>query len=74
MPLLAEKKKDTYKCNLRKVIMLDSVEHVWWLRRNLHLAEAMLAFHSTRVQVETSTPPPIPYKSDKKLLLCVKSH
>ena len=29
----------------------------------LRLAEAMLAFHSTRAQVETSNP--IPYKSDE---------
>ena len=32
----------------------------------LRLAESMLAFHSTRVQVESSNPPPFPYKSDKK--------
>ena len=31
----------------------------------LRLAESMLAFHSTRAQVETSNPP-FPYKSDKK--------
>ena len=38
----------------------------------LRLAESMLAFHSIRVQVESSNPPPpFPYKSDKKRLLCV---
>ena len=34
--------------------------------------ESMLAFNSTRAQVETSNPSPIPYKSDKNYFYALK--